>query len=375
MLREVAMRMNASIRESDIAARLGGDEFVILLEVLTSFDDISNVANKVSRVLAGEYRIDGIGIKSAASIGIATYPQDGKNIQTLMKNADRAMYHAKQRQRGSIQFFHEELNAEQMEHRQFQQEFELAIANMEFVLHYQPRMDVRTGAINAIEVFLRWQHPRLGLIGADRILQTSPDKNLLLALNEWTIATACAQWKKWREKEQLHSGIPLIINLEVIHLCSELIDLVISAGEIHDMPVSSLQVHVADALLFPELESSIGILELLRNAGIVMGINGFGIGYSSLTALRKCSPGFLKIHASLGRVIGSEADVALLAGILKLAQAMSVRVVVDGVDSMECLNTLHGLGFEEFQGALFCEPVDASVLPERLHTAFECVAA
>ena len=383
LLREVAARLNASIRGSDIAARLGGDEFVILLEALVSFDDIFNVANKVSRSLALEYDIDGIAIQSSASIGIATYPQDGTSTQTLMKHADLAMYDAKQRERGTIQFFHDGLHTEQLAHRQFQEELQQAVANNEFVIHYQTRTAIRSGEVSAIEAFLCWQHPRLGLIGADRILQGSLDRNLLLSLNEWLIATACTQWKTWHEAGQLQAqpqgqlprNIPLIINPVVNHLCPGLVKQVIKAREQHGMPESSMQLHIPDALLFPDFKNARSVLASLREAGIVLGIDGFGIGYSSLTALVECSPGFLKIHSSLVRTLGEGANTALLGGILKLAQAMSLRVAVDGVDNKEQFNTLYGLGVDECQGALFCEPVSASVLPEKLQLASSCLAA
>jgi len=375
LLREVAARLNASIRESDIAARLGGDEFVILLEALGSFDDISNVANKVSRSLALEYRIDGVSIQSSASIGIATYPQDGETVQELMKHADLAMYHAKQRQRGTIQFFHEELHAEQMAHRRFHEEFEQALAGRAFMLHYQPRMNVRSGEVCAIEASLRWDHFRLGPIGAEKILQASPDRSMLLSLNDWMTTTACAQLKAWHEEGLLPPGVPLVINPAVNHLCPELVKQMVKIRDQLGMPAMSVHMHISDALLFPEFEHACGMLASLREAGIVLGIDGFGVGYSSLTVLRECSPSFLKIHASLIRTLENGANEALLAGILKLAQAMSLRVAVDGVDSRAQFDTLHGLGFEEFQGALFCEPVAASVLPEKLLTTTDRIAA
>lgn len=370
LLRDVAARINESIRESDIAARLGGDEFVILLEALTSFDDISHVADKISRALAAEYRIDGMTIQSSASIGIAIYPEDGGDVRAMMKNADLAMYHAKQSQRGGIQFFHEGLHAEQMAHRRFHEELEGAIAKRQFLLHYQPRMDVRTGKVSAVEAFLRWKHPRLSVIGSDKILQASPDRLLLLSLTEWTLNTACEQWNAWCQSGRLDHTIPLIVNPTVLHLCPDLARHVINAKEQFGMPNSSVHLHISDALLFPELENSRSILTSLREAGIVLGIDGFGTGYSSITALTQCSPGFLKIHESLVRTSANGANTTLLAGIFKMAQAMSLRVAVDGVDTKEQLHALHGLGFEEFQGNLFSEPVAASAFPERLQASY-----
>jgi len=366
MLREVASRLNRAIRESDIAARLGGDEFVILLEALGSFGDIFNVANKVARALGADYDLDGVGIKSSASIGVAIFPQDGGDVQTLLKHADLAMYHAKQNRRGTIQFFHEGMNAEQAERHQFLDEFERALENREFVLHYQPRINVRTGELGAVEAFLRWQHPRWGWIGAERILSASPERSLLLKLNEWTLGAACTQWKSWHDKGQIHRSVALSVNPALITLCPELPKQVARVREQYGVAVGALQVLVADALLFPDFDNARAILDNVREAGAVLGITGFGTGYSSLTALRECSPGFLKVHASLARENGSSADHALLAGILGLAKAMSLEVAADGVDSKEQFDALHEIGFEEFQGSLFCEPVNASFLPEKL---------
>ncbi|HEX7641255.1 MAG TPA: EAL domain-containing protein [Burkholderiaceae bacterium] len=375
LLREVAMRLNGAIRESDIAARLGGDEFVVLLEALGSFGDIFNVANKVSRALGAEYRFDGIELQSSASIGVAIFPQDGTSIQALMKHADLAMYHAKQNRRGTIQFFHEGLNAEQMEHRQFLEEFDRALANRELVLHYQPRINVRTGKIGAIEAFVRWQHPRLGWIGAERILQAAPDRSLLLKLNEWMLGVACAQWRLWHDKGQIQCRVPLAVHPTILSLCPELAVQVCSAREQHGVAAGTLQVLVPDALLFPGFDNARSALGSVREAGAVLGISGFGTGYSSLTALHECSPGFLKVHGSLVRANASSADSALLSGILRLAQAMSLEVAADGVDSKEQFDVLHAIGFDEFQGALFCEPVNASLLPEKLLSASNSMAA
>ena len=375
LLREAADRLSGSIRESDIAARLGGDEFVVLLEALSSIEDISHVASKVSRALAADYRINGLSIESSASIGVATYPQDGETVQALMQRADLAMYHAKELRHGTIQFFHEGLHDEQMAYRQLQEEFDQALALKAFVLHYQPRIDARSGQVCAIEAFLRWWHPRLGLVGVDEILRAAPDRSVLLELNEWMLATACAQLQAWYEQGQLQRGIPLIINPVLFQLTQDLVVHVTEARRQHALPDASVQVHIPDALLFLEFENSRSILASLRDAGIVFGIDGFGTGYSSLAALAACAPGFLKLHESLARDVGAGASTALLSGVRKLAQELALRIAVDGVAGKEQFDALCGLGFEEFQGAWFCEPVEASVLPEKLRAASHDLAA
>jgi len=366
LLIEVSRRLTAIIRESDTASRLGGDEFVIILESLTSLDDISNVVNKISRTLADKYRINGHCICTSATIGIATYPQDGGSVQALLKNADLAMYHAKQHQRGSIQYFHEGLNKQQTEHRQLQRDFELALEKKEFKLYFQPKVDINSGKINAIEVLLRWQHPRLGLSCLREIVSSAGNKAQLAELNTWVISAACEQTKKWLDDGWLSPEVPVVINLVVPHIGPEFSQTLLAVLKQQKLSAENIQLHVTEPQLLPDMDSACRELTLLQEAGITLGIDNFGIGYSSLTVLKGCSLGFIKTERSLAQNLENISSRKFLEGIVNLAHAMSLRVVVDGVDNAQQLATLRELGCDDYQGKLMCDPVTSENLPREL---------
>jgi diguanylate cyclase (GGDEF)-like protein len=368
LLREVSKRLTATIRESDTAARLGGDEFVIILEVLAPRDDISNVALKVSKALANKYHIDGHAIDTSASIGIATFPQDGDCVQELMKNADLAMYHAKHKRRGSIQFFHDGLNTQQIEHRQLQQEFDMAFAQKEFVLYYQPKLEIISGNVTGIEVFIRWPHPRLGLSSLKNVISSTTDKNQLAALNEWVISAVCAQIREWLNSGWLPNEVPVIINLFTMHMGSEMADAILTTLKQFHLHPATMQLHVTEQLLFPDMDNSRSVLALLHKANIALGIDNFGIGYSSLTILKEFPLKFLKIERSLVQNLANLHEAKLLGALIKFAHAMSLRVVVDGVENEQQLAELRELGCDDYQGNLICLPVIAANLQQELKT-------
>jgi diguanylate cyclase (GGDEF)-like protein len=366
LLLEVSRRLTATIRESDTAARLGGDEFVIILESLASLEDISNVVSKISKTLADKYRINGHCVCTSATIGIATYPQDGDSTQALMKSADLAMYHAKQQQRGSIQYFHEGLNKQQTEHRQLQHDFETALEKKEFRLYFQPKMDVNSGKVSALEVHLRWPHPRLGLSCLGEIVSSAGDKAQLAELNTWMISAACEQAKKWLDDGSLAPEVPIIINLVDIHIGPELAQALLATLKQQQLPTTSIHLHVTERQLLPDMDNACKELALLRGAGITLGIDNFGVGYSSLMVLKGCSLSFLKTERSLIQNLDNHDVRKFFGGIVNLAHAMSLRVVADGVDNAQQLATLRELGCDDYQGKLACEPVTAENLLHEL---------
>ncbi len=197
LLRQVAVRLTDAVREADVVARLGGDEFVVLLEGLTDPGDANNVAEKIALALSDQYDLGVHCVHTSASIGIGRYPEDGNSVKLLMKNADLAMYHAKRKKRGSIQFYHEELNHRQNEKDRLEGELQHALDAKAFTLFYRPRINLISGRLSAVEVVPSWQHPRLGLITAEQFMSNSVNSGTLALLNEWVISAVCEQTRSW----------------------------------------------------------------------------------------------------------------------------------------------------------------------------------
>src|SRR5690606_9417082 len=189
-------------------ARLGGDEFVVLMEALPSYSDAAAVAHKIVQVTGMPYNINGHCLRTSMSIGISLFPQDGTGAHTLMKHADLAMYHAKQRRRGSIEFFHEELNQRLHDRLALEHELHDALENDEFELHYQPKVDIATGRVAGVEALLRWRHPRMGLITGAQFLGAAEDSGHLVAIGEWVMSAACAQARKWLDSNRGKIRLP-----------------------------------------------------------------------------------------------------------------------------------------------------------------------
>ena len=364
LLREVSRRLGAAIRESDTAARLGGDEFVILLEVLTSPDDITKVAQKISHALSTPYHIGEHDISSSATIGIAIYPSDGKDVQTLMKHADLAMYSAKHQRRGSIQFFNPGLNLEQVKHGQLQKKFAHAVKKREFVVYYQPKVNLKTGVVTAIEASLRWAHPRNGVSCAAQLISAVTDTTLLALLDRMTISAVCEQIRLWLDKKWLHDDLPVIINCT--QLSTDIAADIAAAIRQYRLTPSNIQLHVTEALLLPDITHTSKALANLTGSGIISGISGFGIGYSSLKVLKDFSLNFMKIESSIVQNLEDANNAKILGGIIQLAHAMSLTVVADGVTTRRQLDILHKLGCDDYQGSLFADPLPANeLLPPR----------
>ncbi len=371
LLMQVAARLKLAVRESDMVARLGGDEFVVLMEGLPAYPDAAEVANKIIQANAATYDIGVHCLKTSVSIGISLYPQDGDSVQALMKNADLAMYHAKQQQRGTVQFFHEELNVRLLERIQLEHELQQALENDEFELYYQPKVEIVSGRVAGVEALLRWNHPRLGLIGAGQFISEAEDSGQLVPIGEWVISAACAQAKRWHDAASGICKMPIAINIAIPQIHAELPDAILKALRKHGIPPSCLQLEITESLLIRDLEKATSVLREISESGITIAIDDFGTGYSSLSVLKALPIDILKIDQSFVRDLGKTvSDTAIVAAIVNMARALALRVVAEGVETKEQLAILKGLGCDEYQGFFFKPPLPADVLIQQLrHTA------
>lgn len=363
LLIEIASRITSSVRESDVVARLGGDEFVVLMEDLSTFPGAGEVAKKIIQSSSPEFRVGSQCLRTSVSIGISIYPQDGKTAHELMRHADLAMYHAKQQRRGSMQFFHEELNAKLTERVQLEHEMQHAIENHEFELYYQPKVEIATGRMMGTEALIRWHHPRLGLIPGSEFIPVAMDSGHLVAIGDWVIAAACRQARAWLDMDGCQNNLPIAINVAIPQIHADLPESLLSMLRKYDLHPSCLQMEITESLLIRDLEKATAVLQQIGESGISIAIDDFGTGYSSLSVLKALPIDILKIDQSFVRDLGkSVGDTAIVAAIVNMARALALRVIAEGVESKEQLAILRSLGCDEYQGYFHSQPMPAAAL-------------
>lgn len=367
LLLQVAGRVCNVVRESDIVARLGGDEFVVLMESLPNYTAAAEVARKIIATIDAPFQLGTQQVKTTASIGISLFPQDGNNMQALIRSADLAMYHAKQEQRGTIQFFHEDLNARMMERCRLEQELQHALDNDEFELYYQPKIEARTGRVAGVEALLRWHHPRLGLLSGGQFIPAASETGLLVPIGEWVIAAACAQARRWRDEGLPLPSIPIAVNVAIPQIYADLPVIIDRELRKQQVPPSSIQLEITESLVITDTEKATSVLREISESGITIAIDDFGTGYSSLSILKTLPIDILKIDQSFVRDLGKNAsDTAIVAAIVNMARALALRVVAEGVETKEQLAVLHDLGCDEHQGYFYSKPLPACDLVQTL---------
>jgi len=365
LLRECAKRLTECVREMDIVARLGGDEFVVLLTDVTDTGIVSPIADRMLKLLTTPYLLQHTQEAStSASIGICFYPSDGTDVATLMKNADIAMYHAKELNRNNYQFYAEEMNRRMLERIQLERELRAAVQNNEFVLHYQPQVIVASGLIRGAESLLRWNHPTKGLVSPTSFISIVEETGLILPLGEWILNEACRTIKSWRENG---IGIPyVVVNVSAAQLSDGLVTSVRQALIKHDIEPGWLMLEITETMLMERVEEAISILRRIRELGIRIAMDDFGTGYSSLSVLQRLPLDTLKIDRSFVIAIDDEVNnsraVAIIGAIIAIAKELNLSVVAEGVDSTTQLAFLRTLNCDTYQGYLYSKPLDAATL-------------
>lgn len=365
LLRQVATRISSVVRESDLVARLGGDEFVVLIDTLPSYTAAAEVAKKILKATTAPFNVGSQSLKTSVSIGISLYPQDGASVHALMRSADLAMYHAKQERRGSIQFFHEELNARLIERGLIEQELQHALEHDEFELYYQPKVEIVSGRVAGVEALLRWHHPRLGLISGGQFMSAASDTGQIIPIGEWVISAACAQARSWQDCDIVLPSLPIAVNIAIPQIYADLPEVIHRALRHHDVPPSSLQLEITESLLIGDVQKATSVLREISESGITIAIDDFGTGYSSLSILKALPIDVLKIDQSFIRDLGKDIDDnAIVAAIVNMARALTLRVVAEGVETQEQLTILEELGCDEHQGYFYSKPLPADLLAE-----------
>ncbi|HKO89108.1 MAG TPA: EAL domain-containing protein [Burkholderiales bacterium] len=366
LLVEVSRRLIGSLRAEDSVARIGGDEFVVILQDVRNVAQVTTVAQNLLQAIEPAYVIDNRSLHVSGSIGIALYPEDGTDIDSLMRNADTAMYYVKDSGRNGFKFFTSSMNAEANERLSLENDLRLALRRNELVLYYQPQYEIASGRVRAIEALLRWQHPVHGLILPGAFVPIAEESGLIQSIGEWTLTQACAQIEQW-----LESGlppIPVAVNLSARQFrnpnFAHTIELVLAAS--HLSP-SMLELEITESALVHDTEANLDTLHMLKSIGLRLALDDFGIGYSSLAYLKRFPIDKIKIDQSFIRDIPGDADdVAITRAMISMSKDLALRVVAEGVETEEQLAFLRQRGCDEAQGYLLCPPLPPDELYARL---------
>ncbi len=367
MLREVAQRLSHCVRAEDTVARLGGDEFVIMLEGLDSTAPATTMADKLLAALTRPFDLDGQEVFIGASIGISTYPADGADTAALLKNADAAMYRSKEGGRNTYRFYNAEMTRSARERLTLETSLRQAIVQQEFVLHYQPQVDVASGDIVGVEALVRWDHPISGLIAPLRFIPLAEETGLIIPLGEWVLFAACAQAKTWSERVGM-PPVTMAVNLSPRQFRQEkLAEHVRAVLDATGLAPALLELEITESALMENAEQAIATLSALKALGIRISMDDFGTGYSSLAQLKRFPIDKLKIDQSFMHGIPQDrSDMEIAATIIAMARNLHLKVLAEGVETEAQLAFLQIHACDAYQGYLCSRPMPVPALEEWL---------
>jgi diguanylate cyclase (GGDEF)-like protein/PAS domain S-box-containing protein len=365
LLQHVAERLKKCVRDEDTISRLGGDEFTVVLEDLDDGGAASIVARKILAALSEKTALFGREVFVTCSIGISLYPRDGEDIVTLFKNADSALYRAKDQGRDTYQFYTEELTTLAVERLELEIDLRHALENGELLIHYQPQVNLRSGEITGMEALVRWQHPRRGLLMPADFIPLAEETGLIVPLGEWVLRTACFQAKAWLDAGL--STAPVAVNLSPRQFRQK--DLVERVAEMlreSGLPPDHLELEITEGLVMFNVEASIALMDQLKDMGVRFSIDDFGTGYSSLSYLKRFPIDKIKIHQSfVQNIISNPEDAAISSAIISLTHSMKRKAIAEGVETDAQREFLRAHHCDEIQGYHFSKPGPADMI-ERL---------
>lgn len=367
LLIEAARRLRECVRASDILARLGGDEFVVVLTDMEAARAALSVAGKLLAVLRAPYAIDARTLHASASIGVAVFPADGADAETLLKNADAAMYLAKEKGRDNVRFFDDEMRVRALARLELENDLRGALKAGQFALHYQPQVAARDGRILGFEALLRWHHPLRGFVSPADFIPIAEASGLIEPIGAWVLDTACRQLKVWRAEGI--AGVRMAVNLSARQLrAADLVERVQDVLDRHGIPPGALEIEITESVAMDDPAQSIERLRALRALGVTLAIDDFGTGYSSLAYLKLLPIHVLKIDRSFVRDVDTDAnDAAICAATIALAHTLGLKVVAEGIETetqRHILATVQRCDY--LQGYLIGRPAPAESWRERL---------
>jgi diguanylate cyclase (GGDEF)-like protein/PAS domain S-box-containing protein len=359
VLRAVAKRLTTCVRESDTVSRHGGDEFLILLSELEHADDARLIAEKMVSSIAEPLQIDGHELQLTVSAGIALYPEDGQDAQSLIMRADTAMYHAKNTGRNRVGFYRADMEAPVIKRSSVESELRSGIDRSEFELFYQPTIDLETGAIAGAEALMRWHHPVRGIVSPDQFIPAAESSGLIIPMGRWAIGEACRQAKAWQDSGL--KAIPIAVNVSALQFRTDgfLEDIL---RFLHESALSSryLELELTESALMVDMAHTTSILDVLKQVGLVLKVDDFGTGPSSLSYLQRCPVDVLKIDQSFVQDIAPEpAGAPLVRAVIAMGKSLGCRIVAEGVENWRQCAYLRAERCDEGQGYHFSPPVNA----------------
>ena len=361
LLQEVAVRLRRCMRSSDTVARLGGDEFTVLMPRMLDFRNAPRVAERITETLRAPFALAGKEAFISASIGITTFPNDAIDAATLLKNADAAMYRAKEQGKQHFQFFTAEMNAEIEERLILINGLNMALERDEFVLHYQPKVHLETGRLTGTEALLRWRHPELGIVSSGKFIPIMEESGLIGQVSEWVIEAACRQHRQWRDEGL---DIKVAVNLSVRQLRQPgLARTVAELLERTGIESAGLELEITESMLMKDTENAVRTLRELADMGVSLAMDDFGTGYSSLSYLKRFPLHTIKIDRSFINNIATDPDdYEIIRTIITMGHSLRRRVVAEGVETRQQLSILRELGCDEIQGYVLSPAIPADDL-------------
>ena len=366
LLKAMAARLRHAVRKSDLVARLGGDEFVVLLEGSASACQISAVAHKLLDAIGEPLTIQGCAFLVTGSIGIGLYPADGVDAATLLKHADAAMYLAKEKGKNNVQFYTAELA--DLAARQFELEsaLRMALVRDELLLHYQPKVNVASGAMIGLEALVRWKHPSRGLVPPGDFIPLAEERGLIVPLGRWVIQRACRQIRDWRSAGLV--APPVAVNLPARQFADQdLIADINGAMTMYGVTPADIEVELTESVLMADPERANDVLQDLHTMGVRISIDDFGTGYSSLSYLKRFPAETVKIDRSfISGLPGDDDDTAITQAVIAMAHSLGLSVVAEGVETIDQMAVLRTMGCDEAQGFLLGRPMPAADIAMQL---------
>ncbi|MGD1896857.1 MAG: putative bifunctional diguanylate cyclase/phosphodiesterase [Phormidesmis sp.] len=366
LLKQVAARLRGCLRGYDVVARWGGDEFTLLLSDLRSPEQITNIAERILQRLSAPFHVQGEDLYVTASLGIALAPYDGDDEQTLLCNADAAMYQAKAKGRNNYQVYFEEINANARTQLNLETDLRKALDNQELFLCYQPQVDLRSGQWIGMEALIRWQHPTLGMIAPGKFISIAEETGLIEPIGRWVLRTACAQYCQWHK-----AGLPalrLAVNLSAqqfhrSNLLRSVMEVIRSTG----FDARYLELEVTESAAMQDVKLAIDVLKKFSLAGIQIAMDDFGTGYSSLSVLKYFPLDTIKIDRSFVKdLVESPSDAAIASTIIALAKGLNFKVLAEGIETPEQMNVLNEMGCDYAQGYWFSRPLTVQQVDDML---------
>ena len=366
LLQSVAERLTASVRSSDTVSRLGGDEFIVILSGLGETAHAGIAAQKIIDSISERFVIRELELHTTVSIGISIFPDDGMANEELISNADVAMYRAKEIGRNNYQFFAQAMNDKSYERLTMENKMRRALERNEFVLYYQPQVNSETGRIIGAEALVRWRQPDIGLVSPAMFIPIAEESGLIVSIGEWVMREACRQNKEWQDVG--FPSIPVAVNLSAVQFRQKnLTELVADALEKSGLESRWLELEITESGIMQNANAAVQTLHSLKLMGLKLSIDDFGTGYSSLSYLKTFPLDKLKIDQSFVRdITTNQDDAAIVGAIIGMAKSLKLRVIAEGVETIDHLNFLNSSGCKEIQGYYFSKPVPADLFGQLL---------